>query len=75
MRVLEINPGHPLIQRLCARIGEDGAASELEDVARLLLDQARIMEGESLPDPAAFARRVAIFVEKGLGSPGNGSRT
>ena len=75
VRVLEINPGHPLIQRLCARIGEDGAASELEDVARLLLDQARIMEGESLPDPAAFARRVAIFVEKGLGSPGNGSRT
>ena len=75
VRVLEINPGHPLIQRLCARIGEDGAAGELEDVARLLLDQARIMEGESLPDPAAFARRVAIFVEKGLGSPGNGSRT
>ena len=75
VRVLEINPGHPLIQRLCARIGEDGAASELEDVALLLLDQARIMEGESLPDPAAFARRVAIFVEKGLGSPGNGSRT
>jgi len=72
VRVLEINPGHPLIQRLCARIGEEGAGGELEEVARLLLDQARIMEGESLPDPAAFARRVATFVEKGLGAPSSG---
>jgi molecular chaperone HtpG len=54
-RILEINPKHPLIKNLCARIGESGAGEEVEEVARLLLDQARIMEGEVLPDPSAFA--------------------
>jgi len=35
-------------------------------VAWLLLDQARIVEGEQLPDPAAFARRLSAMMEKGL---------
>ncbi|MGF1608918.1 MAG: molecular chaperone HtpG [Kiloniellales bacterium] len=65
-RILEINPRHPLIRCLGARIGQEGAAAELEEVARLLLDQARILEGEPLPDPAAFARRLDAFVAKGL---------
>ncbi len=66
-RVLEINPGHPMIVRLSERIGAEGAAGELEEVAHLLLDQARILEGEPLPDPAAFAQRMSKLVEKGLG--------
>ncbi len=65
-RILEINPKHPLIKGLSARIGENGAGAEVEDVARLLLDQARIMEGEPLPDPAAFAERLSSFMAKGL---------
>lgn len=65
-RVLEINPKHSLVKALSNRIGEDGAGTELEDVAGLLLDQARILEGESLPDPVAFARRLSNLVEKGL---------
>ena len=67
-RILEINPRHPLIRRLIQRIDQDGAAAELEEAACLLLDQARILEGEPLPDPAAFARRLDRFVEKGLGT-------
>lgn len=66
-RVLELNPSHPLIRRLAEKAGQDGAADALEDAAYLLLDQARIVEGESLPDPVAFARRMASFVERGLG--------
>lgn len=60
-KVLEINPKHTLIQRLS---GVDGAA--LADAAHLLLDQARIVEGETVPDPAAFAKRLSAFLEKGL---------
>jgi molecular chaperone HtpG len=30
------------------------------------LDQARIVEGETLPDPAAFSRRLAALMEKRL---------
>ncbi len=65
-RILEINPSHPLIKRLAERAKADGAAVTLEDAAWLLLDQARIVEGETLPDPAAFARRLANAMEKGL---------
>jgi molecular chaperone HtpG len=68
-RILEVNPAHPLIRLLAERAGAEGAASGLEDVAWLLLDQARIVEGEQLPDPAAFSRRLAAFLEKGIAAP------
>ncbi len=66
-RILELNPRHPLIARLADLAGKEGAASELSDFAWLLLDQARILEGEALPDPAAFARRMSALLAKGLG--------
>ena len=67
-RILEINPRHPLIRLLADTVAEKGgeAAGELEDVAWLLLDQARIIEGETPPDPAAFARRMTQVMAKGL---------
>ena len=65
-RILEINPSHALIKRLAERAKGSGATDALEDAAWLLLDQARIVEGEPLPDPAAFARRLASAMEKGL---------
>jgi len=65
-RILEINPRHPLIARLAAMVEKEGAADALGDFAWLLLDQARILEGEQLPDPGAFARRLASVLEKGL---------
>jgi molecular chaperone HtpG len=60
-KVLEINPKHALIKRL-----NDVDAATLNDAAHLLLDQARIVEGEAVPDPAAFARRLSVVMEKGL---------
>jgi molecular chaperone HtpG len=65
-RILEINPRHPLITRLAGMVDKEGAAKELGDFAWLLLDQARILEGEQLPDPGAFARRLASVLEKGV---------
>ncbi|MDJ0945052.1 MAG: molecular chaperone HtpG [Kiloniellales bacterium] len=65
-RILEINPRHPLIAALSARVAANGAAAELEEVGHLLLDQALIMEGENLPDPAAFSRRLSAAVARGL---------
>ncbi|HZT52045.1 MAG TPA: molecular chaperone HtpG, partial [Stellaceae bacterium] len=66
-RILEINPGHPLIARLGTLAGKDGASDALSEFAWLLLDQARILEGETLPDPSAFARRMSSLLAKGLG--------
>ncbi|HTZ35472.1 MAG TPA: molecular chaperone HtpG [Stellaceae bacterium] len=65
-RILEINPHHRLIERLAAAVGETGASDQLGEFAWLLLDQARIVEGEQLPDPPAFARRLAMLLERGL---------
>ena len=65
-RILEINPSHRLIERLAASVGEAGASDQLSEYAWLLLDQARIVEGEPLADPAAFSRRLATLLERGL---------
>ena len=65
-RILELNPRHKLIERLAASVGEAGASDQLSEFAWLLLDQARIVEGEQLPDPSAFARRLATLLERGL---------
>ena len=65
-RILEVNPKHPLIARLADLAGKEGAANALGDFAWVLLDQARILEGEQLPDPSAFARRLSDLLAKGL---------
>ncbi len=60
-KVLEINAKHDLIKRLMTVSGDT-----FDDAAFLLLDQARIVEGEAVPDPAAFARRLSSVMAKGL---------
>jgi len=54
--VLEINSRHPLIRKLAEEVATDTALAEK---AGLLLDLARIQDGDTPRDPAAFARRVA----------------
>lgn len=61
--VLEINEDHGLIKKLQAMAAGDAG---FKDAALLLLDQAKIIQGEPLSDPAAFARRMSAFMERGL---------
>jgi len=65
-RVLEVNATHPLIRALAGIVGKDGAGERVSEAAWLLLDQARILEGETPPDPAAFTRRLADVMTRGL---------
>jgi molecular chaperone HtpG len=65
-RVLEINPKHGLIRRMAALAADEGQRAALGDLIELLLDQARIVEGEPLPDPGVFSRRMSAFLAKGL---------
>ncbi|MGX9963370.1 molecular chaperone HtpG [Roseomonas sp. F4] len=55
--VLEVNPRHPLIRRLAEKAAAEGA--ELAEDAGLLLDLARLQDGDTPRDPVAFARKVA----------------
>jgi molecular chaperone HtpG len=65
-RVLEINGTHPTIAGLAKAVSKGGQNEALADACWLLLDQARIQDGEALPDPAGFARRMNAFVQRGL---------
>jgi molecular chaperone HtpG len=42
-------------------------ASSVNDAAELLLAQAFILEGEPVPDPAAFAKRLSDVLAKVFG--------
>ncbi len=64
--VLEINPKHKLIQKLADMAKEDQEQELLKDSAKLLMDQALIIQGAPLPDRGGFAKRMANFMEKGL---------
>ena len=61
--VLEINAGNGLIKGLAALVTNKGADA-VADAAWLLLDQAHILEGEAVADPAGFARRLADVMTK-----------
>ncbi len=66
-RILEINADHALITKLAAMAKDGkGGSDEIKDAAFLLLDQARLVEGETLSDPAEFARRLSAMMERGL---------
>ncbi len=52
--ILEINPQHPLVQRL----NSESEATRFGDWSHILLDQAQLAEGAQLEDPAAFVKRL-----------------
>ncbi|HCS69285.1 MAG TPA: molecular chaperone HtpG, partial [Rhodospirillaceae bacterium] len=66
-RILELNPDHALVTKL-AKLAEAKNAKDtaLDDAAFLLLDQARILEGEPVIDAQAFSRRLSNLMAKGL---------
>jgi len=65
-RVLELNPRHLLVIELAKRVSENGSANEVAEAVWLLHDQARIVGGEPLPDPAAFSKRLSDVMRRAL---------
>lgn len=55
-RILELNPSHPLVERLRRQHAEDPSADGLAETARLISGAAVLAEGGTLADPAAFAK-------------------
>jgi len=52
--ILELNPHHPLVQRLNGETEE----GRFGDLAQVLFDQAVLAEGGNLEDPAGFVKRL-----------------
>ncbi|MDO4797678.1 MAG: molecular chaperone HtpG [Coriobacteriales bacterium] len=60
-RVLELNAGHPVFDKLVAA-QEAGDDEKLGLYASLLYDQALLVEGLSVDDPVAFAQNVCALM-------------
>jgi len=52
--ILEINPHHPLVQR----VRDEADDGRFNDLSQILFDQALLAEGGQLEDPAGFVKRL-----------------
>jgi molecular chaperone HtpG len=60
--ILEINPNHAIIKKLAETKDE----SVIEDAAKLLFEQAVLIEGVALKSPAQFSKRLNKMLERAL---------
>ena len=67
-RILEVNPYHPLIIKLSEMVHDDNQKTKVEEVAKLLLDQAKIAEGEAITNPSFYTEKMGEYLLFGLKS-------
>jgi molecular chaperone HtpG len=60
--ILEINPRHAIVAKL-ETVKDDAV---FEDVTRLLLEQAMLIEGVAIKNPGEFTKRLNRVLERGL---------
>ena len=65
-RILELNPGHALVQGLNEAYTEHGDGTELAETAELLYGLAVLAEGGQPKEPARFVKLMAERLEKAL---------
>jgi len=65
-RILELNPRHPVLEKLHGIFEANQDAPELADYAELLYGQAQLAEGGHLPNPGRFSKLVAELMVKTL---------
>ncbi|MEU3855649.1 molecular chaperone HtpG [Streptomyces sp. NPDC029554] len=65
-RILELNPGHPLVKGLNQAYQENADRTELAESAELLHTLAVLAEGGQPKDPAKFVKLVADRLERTL---------
>ena len=65
-RILEINARHPLIRDLSIYLEKTGQADDLQDMAWIIYEQARLSEGEQLLNPKEYHQRLQKFLRRSL---------
>jgi molecular chaperone HtpG len=63
-RILELNPGHPIMQVLGKMYDADKTDPKLADYCELLLDQALLTEGSAIKDPLKFTKLISELMVK-----------
>ncbi|MGM0598845.1 MAG: molecular chaperone HtpG [Candidatus Rifleibacteriota bacterium] len=65
-RILELNPNHPLLNKMQDLYSKNPDNPVIADYAELLFGQALLAEGGQLQDPASFNQKVAELMVKTL---------
>ncbi len=65
-RILLINPYHPLIIKLATLISDKECENKVKDAAGLILEQAKIAEGEAVSNPSLFNEKLSEFILKAI---------
>ncbi len=65
-RILEVNPSHPLVEHMAALAAREPDSPKLGEWVELLYDQALLLEGGTIDDPARFARRINDLLRDAL---------
>ena len=68
LKIMEINPNHKLIKKLTKMSKNKDSLSKVEDVAILLYEQSRIVEGDKPSDPIAFAKKLIDMITNSVDS-------
>jgi molecular chaperone HtpG len=67
-RILEVNPGHPLVQNLERLFEKDAGSPKLGEWVELLFEQALLAEGSPVEDPVRFATRLTTLLQDASGA-------
>ncbi len=62
LKVLELNPYHPLIVKLSELAAADKPDVRVEEMTKMLYDQALIAEGEPIRNPSFFAEHLGEYM-------------
>ncbi len=62
-RILELNPNHPVVEKMLALCENDANSEQLEQYTNILYGEALLTEGSPLPDPLAFVKSVSALMK------------
>jgi molecular chaperone HtpG len=65
-RILEINPSHRVFEVMNTLIDKGGNESVIKEYIDLLYDQALLLEGSKLKDPAAFTKSITKLMSENV---------
>ncbi|MCM8542120.1 MAG: molecular chaperone HtpG [Lentisphaeraceae bacterium] len=65
-RIFELNKDHSVIKKVLDLAGKESSADELKEYTSILYNQALLMEGSPIQDPASFAQKVTKLLEGSL---------
>ncbi len=65
-RLLQINPYHPLIIKLSSMVNDEDKVEVIKNASMLILEQAKIAEGEAVSNPQLFNEKLSEFILKAI---------